>query len=218
MTEFEKLIEAAKRGDLADVRAIVHGHSELINQQDNLGATALHHAAFGGHRSVVQKLVRQGAEINATDSQFGATPTGWAIEYLREMGGLLAIELDDLVYAIRRGDVEWVARLLKRLPALREASDTQGRPFKLLAEKSGSPEIAKLFGSEAYLSGSGSHFVRAFFGPDATMLSNNCCKSHLTSRPGSERNLISVTISVAISITIGCARGAWRVHLVRSVE
>jgi ankyrin repeat protein len=151
MTEFEKLIEAAKRGGLADVRAIVHGHAELINQRDNSGATALHHAAFGGHRSVVQELVRQGAEINATDSQFGATPTGWAIEYLREMGGLLAIELDDLAYAIRRADVEWVARLLKRLPALREASDTQGRPFKLLAQKSGSPEIAKLFGSEAVI-------------------------------------------------------------------
>lgn len=44
----------------------------------------------------VQELVRQGAEINATDVEFGATPTGWAIEYLRELGGVLAIELNDL--------------------------------------------------------------------------------------------------------------------------
>ena len=151
MGGFEMLIEAAKRGNLAEVRTIVHSHPELINQRDQVGATALHYAAFGGHRGVVQALVEQGAEINATDSQFGATPTGWAIEYLREMGGFLAIELDDVAYAIRRGDVEWVARFLKRLPALRGASDNQGRPFTLLALESGNSEIAKLFRSEAVI-------------------------------------------------------------------
>jgi ankyrin repeat protein len=149
MGDFEKLIEAAKRGSVADVRTIVHGHAELINQRDQTGATALHYAAFGGHRSVVQALVEQGAEINARDSEFGATPAGWAIEYLREMGGFLAIELDDLAYAIRRSDVDWIARFLKRFPALRRASDTEGRSFKLLAQESGNMEIVKLFGSEA---------------------------------------------------------------------
>jgi ankyrin repeat protein len=146
---FEKLIEAAKSGNVADVTAIVQNHPELINQRDSLGATALHHAAFGGHRDVVRALVEQGAQINAPDSEFGATPAGWAIEYLREMGGLLTIELDDFAYAIEHGDAAWVARFLKRFPALREASDTRGRSFKRLAEQSGNPEIAKLFGSEA---------------------------------------------------------------------
>ena len=147
MGEFERLIEAAKRGDLADVRAVIDSHAGLINQRDPSGATALHYAAFGGHRPVVQELVRQGAKINATDGKFGATPTGWAIEYLREMGGFLAIELDDLAHAIQRGDVEWIARFLGRFPALREASDTRGRPFKVLAQQSGIQEIANLFGS-----------------------------------------------------------------------
>jgi len=94
--DFEKVIEAAQRGNVADVTAIVHGHAELINRRDQRGATALHHAAFGGHRGVVQALVEQGAEINARDHEFGATPAGWAIEYLRELDGFLAIELDDL--------------------------------------------------------------------------------------------------------------------------
>ena len=147
MTELERLIEAAKRGDFADIKSVLETHPELLHERDRSGATALHHATFGGHRSVVAELVRQGANINATDSQFGATPTGWAIEYLREMGGFLAIELNDLAHAIRRSDVEWVTRFLHRFPALREASDTQGRPFKLLAEESGNQEIAKLFGS-----------------------------------------------------------------------
>jgi ankyrin repeat protein len=145
MGEFHKLIEAAKRGNLEDVKAIVHSHPELINQRDELGATALHHAAFAGHRPVVRALVEQGAQINATDSKFGATPTGWAIEYLREMGGFLAIELEDFAHAILRGDVVWVARFLKRFPALSGATDTQGRPFELLARQSGNLEIAKLF-------------------------------------------------------------------------
>jgi len=148
MGDFEKLIEAAKNGNVADVRAIAQRHAELINQRDKLGATALHHAAFSGHRDVVRALVERGADINAADGEFGATPTGWAIEYLRELGGFLAIELDDFGYAIERGDVEWVARFLKRFPAIREASDTRGRSFKVLAQQCGSPEIAKMFGLE----------------------------------------------------------------------
>ena len=151
MTDFERLIDAAKRGDLADVRAIItaHSHAELINlnQRDPSGATALHYAAFAGHRSVVHELVSHGADINATDTQFGATPAGWAIEYLRELGGFLGIELDDLAHAIRRGDVEWVRRFLLRFPALRAACDPQGKPFKLLAQESGNLEITELFGS-----------------------------------------------------------------------
>ena len=150
MTDFERLIDAAKRGDLADVRAIItaHSHGELVNlnQRDPSGATPLHYAALGGHRSLVRELVIQGADINATDTQFGATPAGWAIEYLRELGGFLAIELDDFAHAISQGDVEWVRRSLRRFPALRAACDTHGKPFQLLAQESGNQKIGDLFG------------------------------------------------------------------------
>jgi hypothetical protein len=149
MSEVERLIDAAKRGDLADVSAVLHDYAELINQRDETGATALHYAALGGHRSVVQELVRKGADINAADGEFGATPAGWAIEYLREMGGFLGIELDDFAHAIRQGEVEWVKRFIRRFPALRGANDTQGKPFKVLVHESGNEEIAKLFGSPA---------------------------------------------------------------------
>ena len=107
----------------------------------------LHYAALTGHRQVVQLLIERGAKINSTDGQFGATPTGWAIEYLREMGGYLTIELDDFAHAIQLGDARWVTRFLERFPALRKASDTHGRPFHQLARETGNREIARLFES-----------------------------------------------------------------------
>lgn len=148
MDEFERFLDAAKQGDLAGVTAILDSHAEVINRRDSSGATALHYAAFSGYRSVVEELVKRGAEINARDGRFNATPAGWAIEYLREMGGVLGIELDDFAHAIRRGEIEWVARFLRRFPALREACDMHGQPFRLLAEQSGNHDLARLFESD----------------------------------------------------------------------
>ena len=96
MSDLENMIEAVKQGDRESVRAILESDDRLANQRDESGATPLHYATLNGHRQIVQLLLERGADINSTDSQFGATPAGWAIEYLREMGGYLAIELDDL--------------------------------------------------------------------------------------------------------------------------
>ena len=149
MDDFERLIAAAQLGRDEDVKAIVHSHPDLARQRDDSGATALHYAAFGGHRDVVRVLVEAGADINAADSQYGATPAGWAIEYLRTMGGFLGIELSDFAYAIETGNVEWASRFLKRFPALRNATDTQGRPFKTLVRQSPHTEIRNLFEGKA---------------------------------------------------------------------
>jgi len=118
---------------------------ELAHQRDEFGATALHYAALNGHREIVQLLLDRGAEINTADSRFGATPTGWAIEYLRERGGYLSIELNDLAFAIEDRDVKWVARFLKRFPMLRQGTDAKGKPFRQLADESANPEIIALF-------------------------------------------------------------------------
>lgn len=149
MGELQSLIEAARLGMVEEVRAIAHRHPELLNQRDETGATALHYAAFGGHRDAVRVLVEAGADINAVDEQFGATPAGWAIEYLRGMGGFLGIELGDFAFAIQTGNAELVARFLQRFPALRQAKDTQGKPFRTLAEESGHVDIQRMFGESA---------------------------------------------------------------------
>ena len=148
MSDLGNMIEAVKLGDLERVRAMLASDDRLASQRDESGATPLHYATLNGHRQIAELLLERGADINSADSQFGATPTGWAIEYLREMGGYLAIELDDLGYAIQLGDTRWVARFLKRFPSLRQASDTKGTPFQRLARESGNREIAGLFGLE----------------------------------------------------------------------
>jgi ankyrin repeat protein len=145
MGELEKLIEAARLGIMEDLKAILHRNPELVRERDETGASALHYAAFGGHRDAVRLLVEAGGDINATDAQFSATPAGWAIEYLRTMGGFLRIELSDFAYAIEKGDAEWVARFLERFPALRQARDTQGRTFKALADQAANEKIRRMF-------------------------------------------------------------------------
>ena len=145
MTNIDKLMDSIKRRDIENVKIILDEDRALVDAYDETGATALHYAALGGVRELVRLLLDRGAEINSGDKQFGATPAGWAIEYLRERGGFLGIELGDLAYAIEMEDVRWVARFLNRFPALRQGRDTKGKPFRQLAEESGNQEVIALF-------------------------------------------------------------------------
>ncbi len=90
-------------------------------------------------------LLDAGGDLNARDDRFDATPAGWAIEYLRARGGLLGMEIDDLLVAIHERDVRWVRRLLTRLPALAGAADRSGKPVAEHARECGSEEIARPF-------------------------------------------------------------------------
>jgi monoamine oxidase len=42
-------------------------------------ASALHHAAAGGHVAVIRRLIEAGADVQRTDAEWTATPLGWAI-------------------------------------------------------------------------------------------------------------------------------------------
>ena len=147
MSDLNKLISAIKLRDIGQIKTLLDEHGELVRAYDETGATALHYATFDGLREIVQLLLDRGADINSPDTQFGATPTGWAIEYLRERGGCLSIELADLAYAIELGDARWVARFLQRFPKLRRGRAPNGKPFRQLAEESGNPEVIALFRS-----------------------------------------------------------------------
>jgi hypothetical protein len=140
-----ELFAAVMSGNVERVRDLLALDPAIVNVKDNEGATALHYATFNADREIVRLLVEAGANINARDDRFGATPTGWAIEYLREKGGLLGIEIEDVLYAIREKDVRWLRRMLTRLPALAKATDKQSKPLSEHAAESGNAEIARLF-------------------------------------------------------------------------
>ena len=64
---------------------------------------------------------------------------------MRERGALLAVEIDDLAFALERGDEAWVRRLVTRHPALKTACDGQGRPIATYARVRASPILTALF-------------------------------------------------------------------------
>ena len=146
MDDVQAFFSEVERGDIETVRAMVAAAPRLVKARDSTGATALHVAAFQGHRAIVDLLLTSGAEINARDDRFGATPMGWAIESLRERGGLLGIEIEDALFAIRRGDVELLTRLVTRHPALASAVDRDRTPLAEHAAGAANPEIGRVFG------------------------------------------------------------------------
>lgn len=145
MDDVQAFFSEVERGDTDTVRAMVAAAPRLVHARDATGATALHVAAFHAHRAIVELLLASGADINARDGTHGATPAGWAIEPLRERGALLGVEIEDALFAIRRGDVELLARLVTRHPALAKAVDRDGTPLADHAAQATDPEIGRVF-------------------------------------------------------------------------
>ena len=80
--------EAAAIGDADKVMTMLIAHPELLNARDK-GTTAIHEAARKGHRLVVERLIANGAELNARDIS-GITPLRMAIGYgHKEVAALL---------------------------------------------------------------------------------------------------------------------------------
>ena len=50
------------------------------NSKDKDSVTSLHRAAMGGHPAAVRVLLRYGANVNAVDGMFSASPLVWAVE------------------------------------------------------------------------------------------------------------------------------------------
>jgi len=145
MDDLKQLLLAIENDDADVVRLLIAMDPALLHARDEDGATPLHCAAYFGRRAIVELLLKAGADLNARDTTYGATPAGWAIHYLRERGALLAIEIEDVLFAIRRGDAEWVERLVTRHPWVADAVDREGKPLAAHAAESGHAGIAELF-------------------------------------------------------------------------
>jgi len=141
------LLASIVEGDLQAASELLDADPNLVKASDSEGASALHHAALHGRRTIVRLLVERGANVNARDGRYGATPAGWAIGYLRQLGGLLATEIDDCEHAVKTGDVQWVERLLDRYPDLVDATGSDGISIRKTALAAGHTEIVDLFTS-----------------------------------------------------------------------
>ena len=93
MVELEKLVEAAKAGDDAQVRALIDGDPKLVVQRLPSGESPLMAALYRGQRHVVSLLVELGAEIDV----FVAAATGNSValqKVLKQPGALNAFAYD----------------------------------------------------------------------------------------------------------------------------
>jgi hypothetical protein len=136
---------AVEGGDEATVESMLAAEPDLVRARNRYGATALHLATFAWNRAMVARLLGAGADLNARDLEYGATPAGWAIHLLRERGALLGLEIEDAVFAIERGDALWLSRMVTRHPALRTANDRDGRPLARHPRVHEDPALAAVF-------------------------------------------------------------------------
>ncbi|MEW4486772.1 ankyrin repeat domain-containing protein [Thalassoglobus sp. JC818] len=139
------VFSAVHLGDLDEVQQAVEDDPSCVHALDDHGASPLHYATLRGHREIAEFLIEAGADVNLRDGEFSATPAGWAIEFLRRRGGLLAMEIDDLVEAIDQEDLKFIERSLIRFPALRDAVSISGEPLRTLAMSCRSERIHRLF-------------------------------------------------------------------------
>jgi ankyrin repeat protein len=73
----EKLLEAAQKEKVADVRAALEAGVD-VNSKTEYGATALFFACDRGNMELVKLLLNAGADPNLKDTFYNSTPVTWA--------------------------------------------------------------------------------------------------------------------------------------------
>jgi len=66
--------DAARKGDVKKVQALIQADPTVVNSKDNMGDTPLHVAALHGELAVAQALVAAGADVNAKNLAGPFTP------------------------------------------------------------------------------------------------------------------------------------------------
>ena len=120
----EQLYEAARKGDAAEVRALLDKGAD-VNAKFRYGATALFKAAERGHTEVVKALIERGADVTVRDTFYGATAMYWAMDkghtgVVRAILAKSAEEAGDVLLSGARGgnaDMVSVALESGKLPA-----------------------------------------------------------------------------------------------------
>lgn len=147
--------DAARDGDLDEVKAIISETPSLAGAADNDGRTPLHWACRGVFPEIIEALIGAGADVNAKDinnitplHSVAARGHVEAAKILIENGALLDSPdyetQNALHYAASEGHVEMTELLVEKGSDL-EAKNTYGRtPLVLAARESGSVPVARV--------------------------------------------------------------------------
>ena len=154
------LADAAQRGDIAAVRALLAKKTD-VNAPQNDGSTALHHAVYRGDVDMANLLVRAGANVKAA-TRAGSTPMWLAsingdakvLSLLLEAGAdvneKLPLGRTPLMVASRTGNVEAMKVLIDRGAAVNAKESQRGTTALMWAADEGhAPAIRLLIDSGA---------------------------------------------------------------------
>jgi ankyrin repeat protein len=121
----EALVEAVSNGNVSTAESLLTETPALARMMRG-GASPLHYAAIHGQRAAIDVLIRYGADLDALDTEYGATPMGWAnerghadvVRHLRARGARISLHmaaafgLDDDVELLALADPAQVNQLV----------------------------------------------------------------------------------------------------------
>lgn len=143
------LWEAARIGDAPSVKKLLEKGVEA-DTANNYGGTALMFSCARGHSRVVQLLLEAGADPNARDRFYSATPMGWAA-MKGNVGVAVALvkagskeTAAALSLAVRSNDAAVTEQLLE----LHEYSESERKSVASRLPKDASDELKELFKEE----------------------------------------------------------------------
>jgi ankyrin repeat protein len=155
LSELDKnLILSAYKGQLADVKTYIEKGAD-VNVQDQKQRTPLIFAASAGHTPVVEYLIEAGADVDMRDKDgqsalLYASKRGFneTVALLLDKGADVNLQsakrgVSALMLAAVWDNVE-LAELLLDHGANPQLTDTFGRTARLLAEKKGNKDIARM--------------------------------------------------------------------------
>ncbi|KAH9143873.1 hypothetical protein AeRB84_012154 [Aphanomyces euteiches] len=147
----QRLIDAAERGDLAAVRALLTRSN--VNSKDSFTRTPLFHASKFGHLDIVRELLDHGAAIDTADKD-GWTPLVVAsynnqlsvVKFLLDSGAPIdKVDKDGkaaLIFAAEMGHLDIVNELLARGASINMGNKDNWTPL-IMASFQGFTNIAK---------------------------------------------------------------------------